>query len=126
MKPYLVTYHFYYNDKLKKVRTHTQLLDKPFHKIYSGDSFDGLWDLKNEHPSMIPYDMCEFKEGKRFLWPYDRIFTGHITPKNCKPWKLTITSQETTVSMRELMNYSTETVIQYLKDRGMAACPILK
>lgn len=126
MKPYLITYSFYYDDQLEKCRTHTRLLDEPFREEYSGTDFDGLWHLKTEHPSMIPYDACEFKKKKRFLWPYDTLFIGHITPKNCKPWKLTITCAETTISMERLMQFDTESVIQYLKERGMTACPILK
>lgn len=126
MKPYLITYSFYYDDKLEKCRTHTQLLDEPFHEEYSGTDFDGLWSLKDEHPSMIPYDMLESKKGKRVLWHYDKLFTGRITPKNCKPWKLTISCYETTLNMKELMNFNTDKVIQYLKERGMTACPILK
>jgi hypothetical protein len=126
MKPYLITYSFYYNGKRERCYAHTELLDEPFHEIYTGDTFDGLWQLKKERPSMIPYDMLESKKGKRVLWHYDKLFTGCITPKNCKPWKLTITCAETTLSMNELMRFDTEKVIQYLKERGMAACPILK
>jgi hypothetical protein len=126
MKPYLVTYSFYYNGKLEKVLTNTCLLEKPFHEIHSGTSFDKLWDLKNERPSMIPYEMLESKKGKRVLCHYDKIFNARITPKNCKPWKFTITCLETTLSMKELMYFNTEDVIQYLKERGMTACPILK
>ena len=125
MKPYLVTYKFYYNDKLEMFRSTTCLLEEPDEKEWSGTDFDGLWDLKKNHLSMIPYEMIESKKGKRALWHYDKLF-ARITPKNCKPWKFTITCLEINIRMNELMNFNTEDVIQYLKERGVTACPILK
>lgn len=67
--------------------------------------------------------MWEFKKGKPFLQFNDALF-ARITPKNCKPWKLVITSKETDISMRELMTFDTEKVIQYLKERGITTCPM--
>lgn len=125
MKPYLVTYKFYYDDKLENTYSSTQLRDNPYEEEYSGTDFDGLWDLTHKWQMMIPLGMWEFKNGKRFLQHCDWWFK-QITPKNCKPWKFVISSQETSLSMNELMKYNTEKVIQYLKERGMTACPILK
>jgi hypothetical protein len=125
MKPYLITYKFYYGDELKRTRTNIQLCEKSYAAEYSGIGFEGLWDLADEWQSMIPYEKLTTKKGKRSLWDYDKIFS-RITEKNCKPWKFVISSKETTISMNHLMQFDSELVIQYLKERGMTACPILK
>ena len=122
MKPYLITYKFYYDNELQSTRTSTNLLNEPYEAECSGTDFEGLWDLTYEWSTMIPFNMWEFKKGKRFLQHYDCLFKT-ITLKNCKPWKFTITSEETTISMERLMRFNAELVIQYLKERGMP-CPI--
>lgn len=120
MKPYLITYKFYYDNELQSTRTSTNLLNEPYEAEYSGTDFEGLWNLTYEWSTMIPLNMCEFKKGKRFLEDYDCGWFGRkITPKNCKPWKFTITSEETIISMEKLMHFNAELVIQYLKERGI-------
>lgn len=123
MKPYLVMHQFYYNGELEKARSTVMLLEKPFHKIYEGASFDGLCDLIKEHGTIIPFEIIKRKNGKRFLWHWDKVFYW-VTKKNVKPWKLTITCAETTLTMKELMRFDSERVIQYLKERGITTCPM--
>ena len=125
LKAYLVSYTFYYDGELLSDRCSTQIREEPYTEEYSGTDFDVLWNLYYQWPAMIPFNAWEFKKDKKFLQNPDWLFKK-ITSKNCKPWKFTITSKEITISMNELMNYGTETVIKYLKDRGMTACPILK
>lgn len=125
MKPYLVTYKFYYDGELLREGNYRQLREAPYEEEYSGTDFEGLWNLTNKYSIEIPLGMWEFKKGKRFLQYYGWMFK-QITPKNCKPWKFVITSKEITISMERLMQFDTEDVIQYLKERGMTACPILK
>ncbi len=125
LKAYLVNYRFYYDGELLSDRYGTQIRETPYEEEYSGTDFDGLWDLYYKWAAIIPFNAWEFKKDKKFLQHYDWLFKK-ITSKNCKSWKLIITSKETTISMKELMNYGADTVIQYLKDRGMTACPILK
>ena len=125
IKAYLVTHTFYYDEELMSRRCITSLRETPYEEEYSGTDFDGLWDLYHKWSALIPFNAWEFKKGKKFLQHYDWLFKK-ITPKNCKSWKFTVTSTETTISMNELMNYGAEKVIKYLKDRGMTACPILK
>jgi RNAse (barnase) inhibitor barstar len=48
MKPYLVTYEFYYDNQLQKSRCHTQLREFPLEEEYSGADFDSLWDFLSE------------------------------------------------------------------------------
>ena len=125
MTPYLVTYTFYYDGELLSQRCCTKLREEPLKEEYSGTDFEGLWDLTSQWSALIPFNMWEFKKGKRFLQYYDWLFKK-VTPKNCKRWEFIITSQKTTITMNELMNYDSETAIKYLKERGMTACPILK
>ena len=125
LKAYRVSYTFYYDGELLSDHCSTQIRETPYEEEYSGADFDSLWNLFDGWAMMIPFNAWEFKEGKRFFQHPDWLFKK-ITPKNCKPWRLTITSKETTISMNELMRYNTDTVIQYLKDRGMTTCPILK
>lgn len=125
MKAYLTTYKFYYDNKLISTRCNTQLRESPYEDEISGTDFDALWDLTCKYSCVIPWNRYEFKKGKRFIQDWDWLFK-HISPKNCKSWKLTITSEETSISMRELMHFNSEDVIQYLKERGITACPILK
>lgn len=125
MKPYLVTAQFYYNGELQTERCHTALLNEPLSEELSGDNFDSLWEFCYEHPINTDFNLWEFKPGIRFIQHYDAIIS-RITPKNCKPWKYVVSSHETTISMEELMRFNTEDVIQYLKERGMTTCPMMK
>jgi len=125
MKPYLVTYKFYYNGKCKSIRANTMLCESPGEGMeYSGADFEGLWNLSRKYAWLIPLYVCETKKGKKSLCIDGEL--NSITPKNCKPWKFVISIQETIISMERLMQFNTEDVIQYLKERGMTACPILK
>lgn len=126
MKPYLITSEFYYDGKLRRTRTTTQLCESPNEDIEDfGSDFESLWDFRCKTGYYFTsLDMYENKKGKRSL-----CFDGelkNITPKNCKPWKFVVSSKETSISMERLMQFDTESVIQYLKERGMTACPILK
>ena len=124
LKPYLITYKFYYDGELKDKYYSTKLSEEPYNEEISGTDFEGLWNLVYKY-AFIPIGMWEFRKGHKFLQFHDTIF-ARITPKNCKPYKLVITSEETTITINELIKYDTEKVIQYLKERGMTTCPILK
>lgn len=125
MKPYLITYTFYYDGKRIRTRSHTLLCNSIGENIECcGTDFEGLWDLKSEWGYVIPINAYENKKGKRSICLDGELKS--ITPKNCKPWRFTVTKKETTISMRGLMEFNTEDVIQYLKERGITACPILK
>lgn len=123
LKSYLITYKFYYNGELKNKYYSTKLIEEPYNEEISGTDFEGLRDLVYKY-GFIPISMWEFRKGHKFLQFNDALF-ARITPKNCKPYKLVITSEETTITMNELMKYDTEKVIQYLKERGMTICHIL-
>lgn len=123
LKPYLITYKFYYDGELYRENCHTVLLNEPQEEEISGNDFDSLWDFTYKWPTMTPFNTWEFKKGEKFLQHYDWLFKK-ITPKNCKSWKFTITSAETTISMERLMKFKTEDVIQYLKERGITTCPM--
>lgn len=123
MRAHLTTYKFYYDGELKSEYCSTQLLEAPCAEEISGDDFQGLWDLVDKYVFFLHIGMWEFKKGKPFLQFTDALF-ARITPKNCKPWKLVITSKETDISMRELMTFDAEKVIQYLKERGITTCPM--
>ena len=125
MQTYLTTYKFYYDGELKSKHCSTQLLETPLEEEMAGDDFQGLWNLVDKYAFFLHIGMWEFKKGKPFLQFNDALF-ARITPKNCKPWKLVITSKETDISMRELMTFDAEKVIQYLKERGITTCPIVK
>lgn len=126
LKPYRLTYEFYYDGELRYYNNvSVRLLELPISEEYAGTDFEGLWDLTYKYAAMMPLCMYEFKKGKRFLESHNAIIR-RITPKNCKSWKLVITSKETTISMERLMKFDSDEVIQYLKERGMTACPILK
>lgn len=125
MKAYLITYKFYYDGELKSERCSTRLLEAPCAEEISGDDFQGLWDLVYKYACFLQIGMWEFKRGKPFLQFNDALF-ARITPKNCKPWKLVITSEEINLSMQKLMSFDAEKVIQYLKERGITTCPIMK
>ena len=125
IKPYHITYKFYYNEELKGIHTSLQLRESPYEAEYSGTDFDGLWDIATKWSIMIPLSRWEFKKNQRFLQHYDWWFKK-ITPNNCKPWKFVITSREVAVSMEQLMRFDTKLVIQYLKEHGITTCPIVK
>ena len=124
IKPYCVIYDFYYDDELLRSNSYINLLEAPRVEEISGNDFDDLCNFIHEHPTLTPFNIWEFKRTK-FIQHYDWFFK-RITPENCKPWKLVVTSEETSVSMDRLMNFDTELVIQYLKERGITTCPILK
>ena len=124
MTPYRITYSFYYDDKLVRQHGFTMLTDTPIHSEDRGDSFEGLWDICNRYGSVsIPLYQYESKRGKRYMKFYNAIFS-RITPKNCKSWKFTVYSREIPITIKELMKFDTENVIQYLKERGITTCPM--
>lgn len=125
MKPYLVTYDFYYDGELYRSTNYTRLLEEPYKDECVGEDFDSLWGFVYNHPGQTPFDMWEFKKGKKFLQHYDWFFKK-ITPENCRPWKFVVTSEETSISMDRLMDFDSDKVIQYLKERGITTCPIMK
>ena len=122
LKPYRITYKFYYDGELQHTSICTQLLEVPYEEEISGNDFDGLCKFIHEHSSLTPFNIWEFKRTK-FIQHYDWLFK-RITPKNCKPWKLVVASKETTISMDRLMSFNSELVIQYLKERGITVCPM--
>lgn len=123
MKTYSVNYKFYYDGVLCNDANDVLLLNVPCDEEIAGCNFNDLWNLCSEYAIFIPLSRWEFKKGKPFMQFYDAL-VSRITPKNCKPWKLVITSEETTISMEQLMRFDAEKVISYLKERGMTACPI--
>ena len=72
----------------------------------------------------IPWYKYERKKGRAF-GRGDAIFCHvHEWKNDIKPWKIVITNEETIISMKRLMNFNTELVIQYLKERGITTCPM--
>lgn len=124
LKPYNVTYKFYYDGVLENTEYATLLLEEPIMTEDSGTDFDGLWNFKCMFPSVIPWSRYERKKGRAF-GRWDALFCHiHEWKNDIKPWKIVVTSEETTVSMEHLMKFKTEDVIQYLKERGIATCPM--
>lgn len=123
MKPYLVTCKFYYNGELHRERSYTILSNEPLSVELSGEDFDSLWRFCYRQPRDTYFELWELKSGKRFIQDYD-TFISCITSKNCKPWKYVVSSSEITISMEDLMQFNSEDVIQYLKERGMTTCPM--
>lgn len=124
LKPYRITHKFYYDGKFETSDSYTTLLEEPIDKEIAGDDFDSLWKLKLEYPWLIPWARYERKKGRAF-GRWDALFCHAREWKNdIKPWKIIVTSEETTVSMERLMKFKTEDVIQYLKERGITTCPM--
>ena len=124
LKPYNVIYKFYYDGVRENAESHTMLLEEPLNKEISGTDFDTLWKLKDEGYWVIDWAQCERKKGRAF-GRWDALFCHvHEWKNDIKPWKIVITSEETTVSMERLMKFKTEDVIQYLKERGITTCPM--
>lgn len=125
LKPYNVTYKFYYDGACENIEHATLLLEEPMNTEISGTDFDTLWNLKcNGYSCIINWGRYERKKGRAF-GRWDALFCHvHEWKNDIKPWKIVITSEETTVSMERLMKFKTEDVIQYLKERGIATCPM--
>lgn len=108
LNPYNVTYKFYYDGVLENTEYATFLLEEPMETEISGEDFDGLWNLKCRYPSVIPWCRYERKQGRAF-GRWDALFCHiHEWKNNIKPWKIVITSKETTVSMERLMRFDTD------------------
>lgn len=127
IKPYVTTYKFYYNNKLKRSVRFTELLEESLSKdeTISGISFESLCELKEKCNLFLRLIEKKNKNNEIFL-AFDDVLFLRITSKNCKPWRLEIKSTETEVTMKELFWFKSEKVIQYLKERGIASCPIIK
>ena len=124
LKPYNVTYEFYYDGVRENTECHTLLLEKPIEAEISGTDFDTLWQLRNDGYFVINWARYERKKGRAF-GRWDALFCHvHEWKNDIKPWKIIVTSEETTVSMERLMQFKTEDVIQYLKERGITTCPM--
>lgn len=124
LKPYNVTYKFYYDGVRENTECHTYLLEEPRNEEISGTDFDTLWNLRNEGYCVINWAQYERKKGRAF-GRWDALFCHiHEWKNDIKLWKIVVTSEETTVSMERLMKFKTEDVIQYLKERGITTCPM--
>ena len=125
LKPYNVTYKFYYDGKFENIEHATLLLEEPLNEEISGTDFDTLWNLRCKKGYFV-INWCRYERKKgRAFGRWDALFCHvHEWKNNIKPWKIVITSEETTVSMECLMKFKTEDVIQYLKERGITACPM--
>lgn len=120
-----MTYKFYYGRQLQGYQSHVQLLESPdTHDEIYGITFEGLLSIKKQYGSVVPLNIRVSKQGEQYLQFQDALFS-RITAKNCKPWKLIIRSEETDVSMKELMWFDSQEVIQYLKERGITTCPMV-
>lgn len=124
LKPYNVTCKFYYDGEYENSDSYTALLEEPINKEISGTDFDTLWNLKIEYPWLIPWGRYERKKG-RAMGRFDALFCHvHEWKNDVKPYKIVFKSEETTITMKELMKYDAKKVIQYLKERGMTTCPM--
>ena len=124
LKPYRVTYKFYYDGVHENTEYATLLLGEPMEMEYSGTDFDSLWDFKCKYSSVIPWSRYERKKGRAF-GRWDALFCHiHEWKNDIKPWKVVVTSKETALSMEELMHHNSDSVIQYLKERGITTCPM--
>lgn len=124
LKPYRVTYKFYYDGVHEHTECATLLLEEPMETEYSGTDFDSLWDFKCKYSSVIPWSRYERRKGRAF-GRWDALFCHvHEWKNDIKPWKIVVTSKETAISMEELMRHNSDSVIQYLKERGITTCPM--
>ena len=125
LKPYNVFYEFYYDGVCENTESHTLLLEEPLNEEISGTDFDTLWNLRcKKGYFVINWARYERKKGRAF-GRWDALFCHvHEWKNDIKPWKIVVTSEETTVSMKRLMEFKTEDVLQYLKERGITTCPI--
>ena len=124
LKSYKVTCKFYYDGKFENSDSYIALLEEPINKEISGNDFYTLWNLKIEHPWLIPWSRYERKKG-RAMGRFDTFFCHvHEWKNDVKPYKIVFTSEETTMTMTELMKHDAELVIQYLKERGITTCPM--
>jgi hypothetical protein len=125
LKPYNVTYEFYYDGVHENTESYTLLLEEPINKEIAGTDFDTLWNLRCKGGYfVVNWNRCERKKGRAFA-RWDALFCHvHEWKNDIKPWKVVVTSEETTILMSRLMQFETEKVIQYLKERGITTCPM--
>lgn len=125
LKAYSVTYKFDYDGVREHTESHTMLLEEPLNEEISGTDFDTLWNLRYEKGYfVINWAGYERQKGRAF-GRWDAFFCHvHEWKNDIKPWKIVVTSEETTVSMERLMKFDTDKVIQYLKERGITTCPM--
>lgn len=114
MRAYYISYEFYYDDKLRGTYSYDTLTDcPPLAGEILGDDFERLWALAVEYGIRVPLCLWD-KRGKRSMEIFDTFV--RITPRNCKPWKLVINVEETTISMEKLMRYDADKVVRYIAD----------
>ena len=124
LKPYNVTYEFYYDGVRENTKSHTLLLEEPLNGEIPGTDFDTLWKLKNDGYWVINWCQYERKKGRAF-GRWDAFFCHvHEWKNDINPWSIVITGKETNISMERLMQFNTDKVIQYLKERGITTCPM--
>ena len=120
MKTCLITYKFFYDSELKSRCSHTALCEDTefINRTLEGHDFNTLWELLEEI-NFRNICLCTTKKG-RIIDDANHFF-GQIFEKknNCKYWAIQISTQEKSVSMRELMDFDSEKVIKYFKDRNI-------
>lgn len=123
METCLITYKFFYDDKLKSRLSHTVLCEdtEMRNETLEGNDFNTLWDLLKEidFRNILLY---ETKRGK-IIDDCNKFFgTIYERKNNCKAWRIEISTEETSVKMNQLMYFDSEKVIKYFKDRNMFMC----
>ena len=123
MQTCLITYKFFYDDKLKSRLSHTTLCEdsEMINEILKGNDFNTLWDLlkKIDFRNILLY---ETKRG-RIIDDCNKFFgTIYERKNNCKSWRIEISTVETSVNMNQLMYFDSEKVIKYFKDRNIFMC----
>lgn len=142
LKVYLSTYIFTINGKEFNREQSAPYLEeeKPnkvtTEKFFRGHDFESLYSaLEIAESNKIFIFGCYTKDPVKKKWvyfdngdKYTGIF-GTTIKNNGQPveWSVIKTTQEIEVSMERLFQISdSEKVIQYLKERGLAVCPMAK
>ena len=135
LKAYSVSYKFSINGQTIHIKSDTQLLEENAiikeENFLQGKDFNSLCTaLENKNLHWI-FNFSHI--GKSFFKKEPRVYFFHdfgyirYRSNEIQEWKVIKTIRDCNISMQELFDMrDSEKVIQYLKERGISACPILK
>ena len=119
MKAYNVTYALRYGGEIYGERTQQQLFESPINTELVPEDFDSLYNTIEELGDRIGCSCCVLFGRQRVIY----YWNGYLNPivgetSECKDWCITITSDETTLTMEELRKFNADDVSLYLSDRA--------
>ena len=130
MKTYLQTIALTIDNKVVYINQTKQLLteEEKEEKILEtvGSSFDTLWNEIKKTGWYLGANFHQNPLTKKRSMQFTDVFLWKERKQPNLDWKITRRYQEISMTLEEMASFPVDSIIQYLKERGIDALPIKK